>query len=224
MKRLRLLRDALTAASPAGEGIIRRGLEGAYLHWTQAVRVPRARLADPAVVLDLETTGLTGDTPLFLVGLLARNNGDATLHQFFAPAPDREATVLRAARRLARCHGTVLTYNGSTFDLPYWRRRARRHDLEPFHPATHIDVLHLCRRAWRGQLPRFRLITVEAALNGGPRSDDLPSYQIPSHYHRFVESGDPRWVVPIFRHNADDLLTTWRAYCRIERGLGPYDA
>ena len=219
----RALCDALATVVPAGHAAVRRTIAGVYLHWSVPLPpLPRARLRSPAMVLDLETTGLTGDTPLFLVGLLERSTSGARLHQLFAPTPAQEAAVLQAARRLTRGSATVLSYNGSAFDFPYLHRRAAALGVERLVPTLHIDVLPLCRRAWRGLLPRFRLVTVEAALNGGARTDDLPSARIPEHYNQFVRTGDPRWVVPIFQHNARDLVTTWKTYCRLERGLGPH--
>ena len=79
-------------------------------------------------------------------------------------------------------------------------------DLGPAAGMHHVDLLYECRRRWSASLPDCRLQTVEAALCGRVRSDDVPGWQIPSVYHDFVRSGDARPLGRILKHNVLDLV------------------
>ena len=59
--------------------------------------------------------------------------------------------MLEAIAELAGEAGTVVTYNGKTFDLPLIETRYLFHRLEtPFAGLPHVDMLHPARRLWRG--------------------------------------------------------------------------
>ncbi len=100
----------------------------------------------------------------------------------------------------------VVTFNGKSFDVPFLCDRMRMWRERPAPPGEHLDLLHLSRRRYRGDLPNCRLQTLERAILGRARSDDLPSAEIPRVFTEYAETGDARLLVPIIQHNALDLV------------------
>jgi len=169
------------------------------------------------VFLDIETGGL-GAGPVFLVGLMRWTEGGLAIEQWLARDYAEEAPMLRGLGKALRSAGCLITYNGRSFDLP--RLEARRVALGlagGLPPVPHVDLLPEARRRWRRMLPNCRLQTLEWAVLGRRRLDDIPGPAIPAAYHDFVrarQSGDAALVAPAYRrmlrilhHNALDLVT-----------------
>jgi hypothetical protein len=95
----------------------------------------------------------------------------------------------------------------------------------------HLDMLHPARRLWR-ERPMIagpaldedscRLSVLERHLAGYHRIGDVPGFEIPSRYFRFVRSGDAHPLEAVLEHNRIDLislaLVTARAIALIARG------
>ena len=163
---------------------------------------------DP-VFFDLETTGFSS-CPLFLAATLRLGEGDEAIRQVFARDYAEEAAVVAAVVEELGSAGTIVSFNGKSYDIPFLRQRAAVHHI-PF-PAVdeHVDLLHVCRRAWKGRFPDFRLQTLERLFTPDERSGDIPGAEIPELYHRFVRQGyDPR-LNNVFRHNRRDVVTLVR--------------
>ncbi|MDO8586301.1 MAG: ribonuclease H-like domain-containing protein [Armatimonadota bacterium] len=160
-----------------------------------------------ALVLDLETTGLS-HVPMFLAGTLYVESDDLRIRQIFARTyAEEKALICELGKSFAECD-LVITYNGNSFDLPYVRNRAAAHLLPVAIPERRLDVLHAARRAWRGRVPDCRLQTLESCVCRRSRTGDIPGHLIPRTYHEYVRTGDIAPLLPVFQHNALDLLTT----------------
>jgi uncharacterized protein YprB with RNaseH-like and TPR domain len=179
-----------------------------------AERAERLRAALPRLgvppesllLVDIETAGLTA-APLFLVGALSLAPDGLTLTQYFARGYEEEAALLDAfCRSLASCR-MVVTFNGDSFDLPYLRDRAIYHRLPPPIFPDHLDLLPAARRTFRGTVPNCRLQTLEQHVCRRRRAGDVPGDVIPQLYHDFVRTGSWPLLLPVFHHNALDLLT-----------------
>jgi uncharacterized protein YprB with RNaseH-like and TPR domain len=156
--------------------------------------------------VDLETAGLTA-APLFLIGTLSLCPAGLTLTQYFARGYEEEAALLAAFSRSLAPGQMVITFNGETFDLPYLRDRAIYHRYPPPLFPDHLDLLPAARRRWRGIVPNCRLQTLEQHICHHRRSGDVPGEVIPQLYHDFVRTGHWPLLLPVFHHNALDLLT-----------------
>ena len=181
--------------------------------------------------LDLETTGLAGGagTYAFLVGCGWFDGGRFLVRQFFLSSFAAEHALLEAVREVAEAAATVVTYNGKSFDLPLIETRYALNRMEtPFSAMPHIDMLHPARRLWRGQgdprgddtarravLPAgglapalgCRLSALEQLLLGHEREEDVPGFEIPARYFRYVHSGDAAPIGDVLEHNRLDLLS-----------------
>jgi uncharacterized protein YprB with RNaseH-like and TPR domain len=160
--------------------------------------------------LDTETTGLAGGagTYAFLVGVGSIEPSGFRLRQFFMRDYGEEASQLfRLAEYLAR-FDVLITYNGKSYDQPLLETRFRmaraRH---PFDRMEHLDLLFGARRLWKLRLESCRLVDLENRILGVERQGDLPGEMIPYTYFEFLRTQEAFRVVPIFHHNAIDILS-----------------
>jgi uncharacterized protein YprB with RNaseH-like and TPR domain len=160
--------------------------------------------------LDTETTGLAGGTGTyaFLIGVGSIDKQGFRLRQFFMRDYGEEASLLhRLAEHLAQ-FDVLITYNGKAYDQPLLETRFRmaraRH---PFDRMEHLDLLFGARRLWKLRLESCRLVDLENRVLGVERQGDLPGEMIPYVYFDFLRSQKAFQVVPIFHHNAIDILS-----------------
>jgi uncharacterized protein YprB with RNaseH-like and TPR domain len=160
--------------------------------------------------LDTETTGLAGGTGTyaFLVGVGSIEPSGFRLRQFFMRDYGEEASLLcRLAEHLAQ-FDVLITYNGKSYDQPLLETRFRmaraRH---PFERLLHLDLLFGARRLWKLRLERCRLVDLENQILGVERQGDLPGEMIPYCYFEFLRTQRAFDLVPIFHHNAIDILS-----------------
>ena len=215
--------------------------DGAWPALDVLARVPRAArqegsaCRDRLLFVDLETTGLVGGagTYAFLVGCGWFDGGSFRIRQYLMSNPVVERPMLGAIAELAGEAGTVVTYNGKTFDLPLIETRYLFHRLDtPFAGLPHVDMLHPARRLWRGHASGgddfgmfeagCKLTNLERTLCGFEREGDVPGFEIPERYFRYVRTGDARPLEGVLEHNRLDLLSlafvTARAAQLVEDG------
>jgi uncharacterized protein YprB with RNaseH-like and TPR domain len=171
---------------------------------------PEALEPHRALFLDTETTGLSGGTGTyaFLVGLGYFEGGEFHVRQYFMRHPGEEPALLHAVREVLAGFPVWVTFNGKAFDVPLLETRflyGRRITMP--RPSFHLDALHPARRLWRSRLPSCALASLERALLGVERSDDVPSWLIPSLYFDYVRRGRCEPLLGVFEHNVFDLLS-----------------
>jgi uncharacterized protein YprB with RNaseH-like and TPR domain len=160
--------------------------------------------------LDTETTGLAGGTGTyaFLIGVGNIDASGFRLRQFFMRDYGEEPSLLaRLADHLAQ-FDVLITYNGKTYDQPLLETRFRmsraRH---PFDRLEHLDLLFGARRLWKLRLESCRLVDLENRVLGVERQGDLPGEMIPYYYFEYLRTKQAMRLVPIFHHNAIDILS-----------------
>jgi len=160
--------------------------------------------------LDTETTGLAGGTGTyaFLIGVGSIDAEGFRLRQFFMRDYGEEASLLwRLAEHLEQ-FDVLITYNGKAYDQPLLETRFRmmraRH---PFDRLEHLDLLFGARRLWKLRLESCRLVDLENQILGVERQGDLPGEMIPYYYFDYLRTKHAFRLVPIFHHNALDILS-----------------
>lgn len=197
--------------------------------WPRLSLLANGACSNRLLFVDLETTGIAGGagTYAFLVGCAWFAGGTFRTRQFFLSSFTAERALLEALGDLGAESGTVVTYNGKSFDVPLIETRFALHRMaSPFGEMPHIDMLHPARRLWRvaerkrpvrKEVPcndvqtdaayTCRLTTLEQQLCGYVREGDVAGFEIPARYFRFVHAGDPRPLAAVFEHNRLDLLS-----------------
>lgn len=164
-----------------------------------------------ALYLDTETTGLSGGTGTiaFLVGLAWWSDEDERFmtELLFMPTFASEAPMLEHLEMRLRAASFLVTFNGKSFDIPLLKTRfALNRKAFPF-DGPHLDLLHVARRLHRGRDFGVRLQSLEQALFGLERVDDIPSSQVAQAYLAWLRGGDSAPVRAVLDHNVQDVLT-----------------
>lgn len=182
-------------------------LPGDLLHQLSAGEI---RNAPPAkwAFLDTETTGLAAGACAFLVGVGSIDATGFRLRQFFLrDYADEPSLLARLSEYLAR-FDVLITYNGKSFDQPLLEGRYRIARIpHPFGRLAHLDLLFGARRLWKLRLDSCRLVDLENQILGVEREGDLPGEMIPYCYLEFLRTKQAFELVPIFHHNALDILS-----------------
>lgn len=188
--------------------------------WPRLPLLAGTACAGRMLFVDLETTGLAGGAGsyAFLVGCAWFDGGVFRVRQYFLASFASERAVLEAVADVAAAAGTLVTYNGKTFDMPLMETRFVMNRMEtPFARLPHVDMLHPARRLWRPTAADphaegtvgdggCRLTALEHLLFGHRREGDVPGFEIPSRYFHYVRSGDARPLSVVMEHNRLDLL------------------
>src|SRR5688572_10591514 len=228
-----------------GSMVLADGLPPSDGVWPRLSLLANSACGSQLLFVDLETTGIAGGagTYAFLVGCAWFAGGTFRIRQFFLSDFAAERALLESVADVAGTAGTVVTYNGKSFDLPLIETRFALHRMPtPFAGLPHIDMLHPARRMWRrseepgrngpadqlrrgyggppkrsaeaeaghyvpGQSSSCRLSTLEQTLCGYVREGDVPGFEIPARYFRYVRSGDARPLEVVLEHNRLDLLS-----------------
>jgi len=213
-----------------GSMVLADGLPPSDGVWPRLSLLANESCGSRLLFVDLETTGIAGGagTYAFLVGCGWFDGGTFRIRQFFLSSFTAERALLEAVAALAANAGTVVSYNGKSFDLPLIENRFSLHRLPtPFNEMPHIDMLHPARRMWRvadasvrhvrKDVPctdqqkdvayTCRLSTLEQQLCGYVREGDVAGFEIPARYFRYVHAGDPRPLAAVLEHNRLDLLS-----------------
>jgi uncharacterized protein YprB with RNaseH-like and TPR domain len=158
--------------------------------------------------LDTETSGIGAGAIPFLVGVGSIDAGGFRLRQFFVrDYADEPSMLWRLAAYLSR-FDALITYNGRVFDAPLLESRYHAARLPgPLDRLAHLDTLFGARRLWKLRLDSCRLIDLETRILGVEREGDLPGELIPYYYSEYRRTRQALRVVPIFHHNAIDILT-----------------
>jgi uncharacterized protein len=160
--------------------------------------------------LDTETTGLAGGTGTvaFLIGIGHFLDGHFRLRQYFLEDFDGEEAMIRALTDYLADFEGVVTFNGKTFDMPLLHTRVRMTRMRRgLSDLAHLDLLHPARRLYRDRIPSCRLQELERQFLGLTRIEDVPGWEIPSVYFRYVRTRRFRALLPVFEHNALDILS-----------------
>lgn len=161
---------------------------------------------DQLCFLDIETTGLSPNTYVFLCGLMVLDAGRFVVEQLFARDYAEEAAMLAYLGTIVERYPMIVTYNGASFDVPFLQTRMAVARMQAVKPFEHVDLLDAAREHFTGVLPNCRLETIERHLRGFSRTGDIPGRDIPEAYHEFVRTGDARDMRRVLYHNRMDLL------------------
>ena len=160
--------------------------------------------------LDTETTGLSGGegTCAFLVGVGRIAKDGFRVRQFFMRGYGEEASLLDSLARHLQQFKVLITYNGASFDQPLLESRYRLNRARsPFARLPHLDLLHGARRLWKLRFESCRLVDLENQVLGFERTGDIPGAMIPYVYFEYLRTKWIERLVPVFHHNALDILT-----------------
>ncbi|HPN08574.1 MAG TPA: ribonuclease H-like domain-containing protein [Syntrophales bacterium] len=175
------------------------------------------------VFLDTETTGLAGGTGTvaFLIGLGWFEGARFVVKQLFMRDFAEERAALLFLGELMADRQFLVTFNGKAFDANLLAARFVMNRLaDPLAGLPHLDLLHPARRLLRCRLDNVRLGTLEGALLGLEREEDIPGWEIPQRYFQWLRHRDGGLVADIFVHNRLDVLSMAFLAARLTELIG----
>jgi hypothetical protein len=146
--------------------------------------------------------------------------------QYFLPAYGSERLFLeRIDGQICGC-GSLVSYNGRAFDAGLIRTRytmaCMADGAGALDALPHLDLLHPCRRIWRGIIENHALGTVERHILGVERGRDIPGWMVPQVYADFLAGRHViEDMVSVFEHNRSDLLSLLTLLSAQLRALEP---
>lgn len=189
------------------------------LRGVELVTLDEIRACDPAftgdcwnlrelLFLDTETTGLSGGagTVAFEIGVGFIDWRGLVIRQYVMRDYGEEGAMLADIAELIERHPTIVSFNGKSFDLPLLESRMIMNRIRmKVTQLPHFDLLHACRRVYKLRLGRCNLATLEEAVLGQGRDDDLPGAQVPQRYFDYLKTHEFALLEDVLRHNFQDV-------------------
>ncbi len=166
-------------------------------------------LKENMLLFDIETTGLSPSRDsVYCIGCGYLSGNDVRVELFFAEARDEEAEILKTFSALAQTYPVWITFNGTTFDLPFLSKRfSDVADCSEFNlSGSHIDLYREARamRCLLG-LSAYKQKSIEQFL-GISRDDIYTGGELIEFYKRYASGHDPELLEPILLHNREDVI------------------
>ena len=190
--------------------------KGACYHIESQEMIDSINIGDTkSLIFDIETMGFSS-VPIILIGLACVHDNNILIDQYLSRNPKEEPAILTAFVNRLRENDTIITFNGTRFDMPFVEDRLSYHKIEEtIYNKTHHDALPLSRYAWKTKLPNCRLATLEKHILGIVREDDVPSRSVPDFYRTYIRHKNIGPLVPIINHNKQDLITLAKIFSRL---------
>lgn len=160
--------------------------------------------------LDTETTGLNGGTGTiaFEIGIAYLENDGLHVRQYVIADYDQEREMLDRIRDALHRHDILVTFNGKSFDIPLMESRMIMNGFRlGLTQYPHLDLLHACRRIYKMRLGHCNLQTLEQAVLGKRREDDLPGAQMPAVFFQYLKNGIFEPMEKVLDHNYEDVVS-----------------
>ena len=170
--------------------------------------------SEETIYFDIETTGFSADvTALYLIGCIYYEDGNRKLIQWFAEDKISEKEALTAFSDFLQDKKYLICYNGTTFDLPYLRKKYEKHSLEFNTDKFEIIDFYRVFSSYKSFLgiKRLKQKAVEAYL-GIFREDTFSGGELIEWYARYLklrfsESPEKEEIYnTLLLHNSDDLV------------------
>lgn len=162
---------------------------------------------DQLLFVDIETTGFSaGSSSLYEIGCIRFENNIPKLIQFFAEDTTEEKEVLSSFFDLCHPSGTLIHFNGNTFDIPYMKAKARQYGLSsPFETMDGVDIYKriMPYKDILG-LPNCKQKTIEEFL-GISREDRYNGGQLIDIYKEYCRQPSEESEKILILHNNEDM-------------------
>lgn len=154
---------------------------------------------------DIETTGLSAD--ISAITLIGCCDMDRNITQWFNEDGFSQKQILSDFLAFIKSYDTLITFNGTTFDLPFLTSKIKEFKLNAsFDRYEHLDLYQILKpykNLWG--LKNFRQKNLEEYL-GFHRTDKLSGKKLIKTYQNYLEKGDTKDKEAVLLHNREYLL------------------
>jgi uncharacterized protein YprB with RNaseH-like and TPR domain len=156
-------------------------------------------------IIDIETSGLSFENPIILLGIANIRKNRVGTHQFLLRDISDELGAIWSFLFHVENGSSLITYNGRRFDIPYIKQRLSYYGKEASLNNPHFDILYFIWRTLGKRLPNCRLGTVEKYF-GIQRGTNIPGALVPHFYDTYLKTRNVGPLVAIVEHNKRDLI------------------
>ena len=163
---------------------------------------------EQTLFFDIETTGFSAATSnVYLIGCAFLNKNHITVTQFFAESKEDEPLILTAFLKMLEPFGTMITFHGMGFDIPYLKNKCLAYHLaQPFDKKQSIDLYKTaCSMKFLFKLPNYKQKTIEHFL-GVCRDDTFSGGELIDVYKQYIQHPEENALFFLKQHNYDDVL------------------
>lgn len=160
------------------------------------------------VFVDIETTGFSAvKNHIYCIGCISQSASGYTFAQFFAESPSEERNILTAFFEYVKGQEISVTFNGSTFDLPFLQKRSQLLSIEStFFRMESIDLYKIAKSANHLLgLDSLKQKSIELFL-GIDRKDCFSGGELIQVYRQFLQNGGEERLHLLMLHNEEDVL------------------
>lgn len=154
---------------------------------------------------DIETTGLSAD--ISAITLIGCCDMDRNITQWFNEDGFSQKQILSDFLAFIKSYDTLITFNGTTFDLPFLTSKIKEFKLNAsFDSYKHLDLYQILKpykNLWG--LKNFHQKNLEEYLCLD-RTDKLSGKKLIKTYQNYLEKGDIKDKEAVLLHNREDLL------------------
>lgn len=165
-------------------------------------------LTENVLLFDIETTGFSpAHTQLYLIGCASRKGNKLIVDQFFAEHETDEKMLLLAFLHFSESFDTLVSFNGTGFDIPYLKAKCDLFHLpEHFSSYTYIDIFKIVSKIkFLLKTENYKQKSMEHFL-GIHRNDELNGGELIEVYKNYLKnpSGDALFLLK--QHNYEDVI------------------
>lgn len=163
---------------------------------------------EDCIFFDIETTGFSpASSNIYLIGCLRKTGETLIIEQFFAENKDDEYEVLHQFFTLLYQYKTIISFNGSGFDIPFIKAKCYTHNIvENLDNFSHIDIFKLLNHMkFLLKLPNYKQKTIEAFLDI-EREDLYSGGELLSVYNEYLHTKSSHTEELLLLHNYEDVI------------------
>ncbi len=143
-----------------------------------------------ALLFDIETTGLSARSAgVYLIGAAYQKDDSIVLEQFFADSLQEESEVISEFQKLANEFDSLISYNGTGFDLPFLKNRMEKLDIEDSISGKKQEDLYRKIHSYKHifHLKDYKQKTVEEFLGIQRKEDQSTGGELIPVYKEYVK-------------------------------------
>lgn len=160
-----------------------------------------------SVFFDIETTGFSAArNQVYMIGYAYKTEDKLCITQLFAEDPSEEPKVISAFLDFLSCCDTLISFNGSSFDVPFLKGRCAHYKMpERLDSLQHLDIYkQLSKYKNILKLPNLKQKTIEEFL-GISRDDTYSGGDLIPIYLNYAKNPSEEACTFLKLHNYEDI-------------------
>ena len=168
----------------------------------------RAFLTPEMLFVDIETTGLSAENCfIYCIGCSWLKKDQICIQLLFGTGENDEPDLFTQFEALTRRFKKIVTFNGTTFDLPFLKKRLGKYQMaDPITAMKHLDLFREAKKLRKLlSLDNYRQKSLELFL-GSYRKDTYSGKELIRVYKTYCQTPTEELLQLLLLHNYEDVL------------------